>query len=192
MRWLERIRGWAAFEWLTLAGVLAFVALPFTCLRRATRAGVVELRFWVGGDAKWQEPYRRALDDFEAAHPGIRVRLEQVPGDLGRKYLSAMQAGNCADVLNLHWTVVPSFAAKGALVPLDELCRADRYDLDGFFSTMLDAYRYRSKLYGLPFQGSTYMIFYNKDLFDAARVAYPNENWTWDDFLAGSVRRAPC
>lgn len=186
MRWLGKIRGWGAFEWGTLFVVLVLVAIPFSCSRRGARTDVVELRFWVGGDAKWQVPVRRAMDDFEAQHPKIRVKIEQVVGDIGRKYLAAMQAGNCADVLNLHWTVVPSFAAKGALVPLDDLCRADQYDLTGFFSTMLEAYKYRGQLHGLPFQGSTYMIFYNKDLFDAAGLGYPNENWTRDDFLAAA------
>jgi len=41
--------------------------------------------------------------------------------------------------------------------------------------------KYNGKTYGLPRDLSDVMLYYNKDLFDAAGVAYPNDNWTWDD-----------
>ena len=187
-RIMEPFRTWTTFEWLALTGALALVLLPFCCTRRAARSDAVELRFWVGTDPAQNEKGRRAMDEFEAAHPGIRVKLEQYGGDRADKYLAAMQAGKCADVIWVHWSVLPSFAAKGALAPLDEFCRADRFDLDDFFSTMLEAYRYKGMLYALPHQGSTQMLVYNKDLFDAAGLAYPNENWTREDFLAAALK----
>ena len=182
------IRGRAAPEWLALASLAALGLLPLSCTRRVPQSDTVELRFWYGDDVLRQERTQQSIADFEAGHPGIKVRLEQVGGDIGKKYLSAMQAGNCADVLWIHWTQLPAYAAKGALVPLDELCRADRFDLDDFFSTMLEAYRYKGRLFALPHQGSTQMLVYNKDLFDAAGLAYPDETWTREDFLAAAQK----
>ncbi len=39
------------------------------------------------------------------------------------------------------------------------------------------------KIYGFPRDNDTTVLYYNKDLFDDAGVAYPDETWTWDEFL---------
>ena len=40
----------------------------------------------------------------------------------------------------------------------------------------------------LPEKGSTQLLFYNKTLFDAAGVAYPDDTWTFDDVVAAGER----
>jgi multiple sugar transport system substrate-binding protein len=59
---------------------------------------------------------------------------------------------------------------------------------------MLNRFTYQGQLWGLPSEGTTYVIEYNKDLFDAAGVDYPTvdptdlgEVWTTDDFLEIAV-----
>jgi multiple sugar transport system permease protein len=188
MALLDKLRDWSSFEWLTLAFVVALVALPFLCERRSPESGVAELRIWTAADPEAFRKARKAADEYEVAHPGVKLRLEQVAGDMAQKYLSAMQAGNCADVFWLHWSMLPSYAAKGTLLPLDEFVKADRFDLDDFFSTMVEAYRYKGRLYALPHQGSTQMLIYNKDLFDKAGLKYPDANWTRDDFLEAAKK----
>ncbi len=36
-------------------------------------------------------------------------------------------------------------------------------------------------MYGVPKDKDTVCLVYNKEMFDAAGVAYPDESWTWDD-----------
>jgi len=55
----------------------------------------------------------------------VRVKLETPPGSRLDKYLAAMQAGSCADVIWVHWRDMPALAAKKVLEPLEELCRQD-------------------------------------------------------------------
>ena len=44
--------------------------------------------------------------------------------------------------------------------------------------------KWKGHLYALPYDFSNMAIYYNKKMFDAAKVAYPtNDNWKWDDLL---------
>ena len=53
-------------------------------------------------------------------------------------------------------------------------------------SGLIDPYRWgeNQDLYAGPVNWDTVAVYYNKDLFDAAGVAYPTAEWTWDDFAA--------
>jgi multiple sugar transport system substrate-binding protein len=44
-------------------------------------------------------------------------------------------------------------------------------------------YRYNDKQYEIPYDHGRIIMGYNKDLFDAEGLAYPAEDWTWDQFL---------
>ena len=42
--------------------------------------------------------------------------------------------------------------------------------------------------YGFPQGFATEIMYYNKDMFDAAGVAYPTDDWTWDDYTAAAEK----
>ena len=44
------------------------------------------------------------------------------------------------------------------------------------------AYEIDGKTYGVPYRQDSWVLYYNKDLFDKAKVAYPDGSWTWDDY----------
>ncbi len=54
-------------------------------------------------------------------------------------------------------------------------------DLGDFYPQALAPYRRQGALWGLPVEVNAYLLFYNQTLFDAAGVAYPTADWTWDD-----------
>ena len=125
---------------------------------------------------------------FEAQHPGLRVEIINEPGDRAMDKLQAMiAAGNPPDVMSIHGAFFIPLAAKGALLDLDPLIAQDQeFDLEDFYPELVELCRYEGRLYSLPRYTSVYVLFYNKDLFDAAGVHYPDETWTWDDYLAAA------
>lgn len=125
---------------------------------------------------------------FEAAHPNLRVEVINEPGDRAMDKLQTMiAAGNPPDVMSIHGAFFTPLAANGALLHLDPLIRDDSaFDIDEFYPGLADQCRYHGKLYSLPRYTSVYVLFYNKDLFDAAGLTYPDETWTWDDYLAAA------
>ena len=141
----------------------------------------------------WTRPSELAVNQnlcaqFEAEHPSIRVEIINEPGDRAMDKLQAMiAAGNPPDVMSIHGAFFIPLAAKGALLDLDPLIRADAgFDLGDFYPELVELCRYQGRLYSLPRYTSVYVLFYNKDLLDAAGVSYPDESWTWDDYLAAA------
>jgi len=127
---------------------------------------------------------------FEAGHLNIRVEIINEPGDRAMDKLQAMiAAGNPPDVMSIHGAFFIPLAANRALMELDPLIREDpEFDLEDFYASLVEQCRYQGRLYSLPRYTSVYVLFYNKDLFDAAGVRYPDESWTWDDYLAAARR----
>ena len=141
----------------------------------------------------WTRPAELAANQnlcaqFESQHPDLRVEIINEPGDRAMDKLQAMvAAGNPPDVMSIHGAFFIPLAAKAALLDLDPLIRSDSgFDLDDFYPDLVRLCRYNAKLYSLPRYTSVYVLFYNKDLFDAAGLSYPDEKWTWDDYLAAA------
>ncbi|MDI7277473.1 MAG: sugar ABC transporter substrate-binding protein [Anaerolineae bacterium] len=117
------------------------------------------------------------IPQFEALNPGITVQFEPATGDWGQKTTAAMAAGTAPDVLlgSGQWMEAGQFLALENDVPADDL--ADFYEAQ-VMRLSLDGH-----LYMLPKYVSTTVLAYNKDLCDAAGVSYPDESWSWAEFL---------
>jgi multiple sugar transport system substrate-binding protein len=111
--------------------------------------------------------------------------LEAIAGrDYYTRILTQIAADRAPDVMNIGDDAVPSFAERGAFLPLDE-CLADiGFDTSVYLPGLLDPGIVDGQLYFLPKDYSTLAVYYNKTIFDEAGVAYPEDGWTWDDLLS--------
>lgn len=141
----------------------------------------------------WTRPGELAINqdlcaEFEVAHPGVRVEIINEPGDRAMDKLQTMvAAGNPPDVMSIHGAYFVPLAANGALLDLGPLIAEDaEFDLEDFYPELVELCRYDGGLYSLPRYTSVYVLFYNKDLFDRAGMGYPDDTWTWDDYLAAA------
>ena len=147
------------------------------------------LVIWVRGSPEQTAIYRSSLEDYLAAHPDARWRMEVIPSRaILQKFLTGIDAGHAPDVVNLHWSQTPPAASTGRLIPLDSLLVRDGIDPTAFYPIGLQAYRYRGALYGMPIKGATVCGFYNRDLFDRYGVEYPTADWTWEEMLGKAKR----
>lgn len=127
---------------------------------------------------------------FEQKNPGIKVKYELASfNDYFTKLQSQIAGGNPPDTFELNYENFVSYAAKGALLKLDEMIQADQnFDLSSLNQQAYEAFRYDDKQYGMVESFSNVVLFYNKDLFDAAGVSYPEPSWTWKDELQAAQR----
>jgi len=151
-----------------------------------------------GGPSKitlftWTLPGELAVNQelcrqFEAKQENLEVEIINEPGLRAMDKLQTMvAAGNPPDVMSIHGAYFVPMAAAGALLDLEPLVAEDEeFDLSDFYSQLVDQCRYQGRLYSLPRYTSVYVLFYNKDLFDAAGLDYPDDKWTWDDYLAAA------
>ena len=147
----------------------------------------VEIVIGLGGDIAEAEIRKAQVELYLKDHPNVTVTYM----DLGangnerqQKILSLISTGEAPDIQYLN--DVQNFASRGVLLPLDELIERDNYDLGMFFENLLEPLYYDGKLYALPQEVSPGVIYYNKDLFDAAGHPYPTDDWDMDDFIAAA------
>jgi multiple sugar transport system substrate-binding protein len=176
------------------ATVLAVVMAGATLLGMLAPAGAQEepsgeVTFGFWGDAAEVSAYEAIVAAFEERHPGVNVQIEHVPNatDFYARLATGYAAGLAPDVFLINYRRYGQFAARGALTPVGPLLASSEVIAEeDYFSQPLEAFRFGGELMCLPQNLSSLVVYYNRDLFDAAGVPYPKAGWTWADFLAAA------
>lgn len=118
------------------------------------------------------------IDQFNETHTDIQVSLEAYGSDYDTKITAGMGAKDAPDVMYM-WNY-PTY--KDALEPLDSYIEQEGGSFkDNFYETLWNYNSADEQILGLPVGYTTHVVYYNKDLFDAAGVPYPQDGWTWED-----------
>lgn len=154
----------------------------------AASGDAVELHY-----AYWQDTLGDYLNEckanFEAANPGVTVVLEPTAwGEYWTKLETAATGGAVADVFQMNGPNVGKYASAGVIVPIDDLLASSDLDLKNYPEAMNNLYTVDGHQYGIAIDYDTIGLWYNKELFDAAGVEYPSEDWTWDDMVAAAEK----
>jgi multiple sugar transport system substrate-binding protein len=135
--------------------------------------------------------YQSLIDRFTES-TGAKVTFEVTTSDeYNQKMLANKAAGDMPDIFYVGPEAVASYVDDGFVQPLDNL--VDTSVVNDLWGSVGNAYRYDGKvagtgegsLYCLPKDFSTFAFAYNKDIFDAAGVAYPDpaNPYTWEEFV---------
>ena len=112
--------------------------------------------------------------DFEAANPGVKVNVDVSDWDSYWTKLKTLLAANTPpDVFAMDAPLYPDYQSRGVLLNLQPYIDKNPGMLDGLFPNTLEAYKTPQGYFGLPRDFQTIVVFYNKDMFDKAGVAYP-------------------
>lgn len=156
--------------------------LPLPHATTATTPVIIKLSGW-GADPTEQKLLKQVLKDFEAQHPGIRVKYEVI-ADQYMDVIKTRLIGEAApDVFYLDAFEAPFLMSQNVLEPLDAYINPE-FDLADFEETILNSFKYDNYIYGLPKDFSTLTLFYNKQAFAAAGLTSPPT--TWDELRAYS------
>ena len=149
-----------------------------------------ELTMWVW-DANWAKIINASIADWEVKYcQGAKVNLQVQPWDDYWKLLrQGVTDGNLPDVFNMTQDRFLYYATNDALLDLQPLWDTVGVDTQIWQPAMTQTYRWgeNDDLYAGPVNWDTVAIYYNKDLFDAAALSYPESDWTWDDFAADAA-----
>ena len=169
--------------------VLLFALLSFIILTACQPAASGNISFMVFGDPAELAAYQTLTDSFQQKYPDIQVELIQIPGQSNyRKRLAAdLVAGTPADVVLINYRRYAAFANTGALESLGKYLEKSKLIQEAdFYPESIKPYKWNGELMCIPQNISSLVVYYNKDLFDAAGVSYPADDWTWLDFLSAA------
>lgn len=137
--------------------------------------------------AIWSEPARawiqEVIDEYEARNPNVTIELTVTPwGNYWSQLQTSLGGGGGPD---LFWMNGPNFyryASMGLLKDITPFIGKDGLDMDTYEKLLVRMYSYEGRNLAIPsYLDPTVGLFYNKELFDKAGLAYPDSSWTWED-----------
>ena len=127
------------------------------------------------------------VENYKSIYPHVNLEYIKIPwGDYLVKILTSMAGGSPGDVMYNHPQTTADFAAKGALMPLNEFIKADStFDVEDFNVGLIEANTIGGKIYSLPTFSGPLMWAYNRDLIEPLGLGDPWElaqkgEWTID------------
>lgn len=142
--------------------------------------GTLKVSMW---DLSADAIFSSVIKAFEDANPGVTIEPIDIPSaDYGTKLSVMLNGGSDVDVF---WvkdadTIYP-IANRGQMADMSSYIARDGLDLDIYNGQAKD-FNIGGKQIGMPFRTDYYVLFYNKDIFDAAGVEYPSNDMTWTQF----------
>lgn len=126
------------------------------------------------------------IQKFQEDNPNIKVDVIEIDSASYTQKLSIMlNGGSEIDVIQIKDAdLTKSFYDKGQIKDLNPLVKRDNYDLAIYNGLNKNFTMADGALVGMPMRSDWYIMYYNKDVFDKAGVAYPSNDWTWADFEA--------
>ena len=193
---------------LALAALMLFAVLPLAaCHGSAGMAEFavpgefdtskdIEITFWAKNDTNVTQVniYKKAISDFEAAYPNIRVNL-RLYTDYGKIYndvITNISTGTTPNVCITYPDHIATYiTGQNVVVPLEELMADERYGLGGselrfdaptkeeMIPKFLSEGVVSGRQYALPFMRSTEACYVNKTMLESMGYELP-EKLTWD------------
>lgn len=132
-----------------------------------------EISFWHSMGGVNGEAITALVDKFNGENElGIKVVAEyQGEYDDSLNKLKSAQMGNMgADLVQIYDIGTRFMIDSGWIVPMQDMIDADSYDVSALEENLLAYYSIDEQLYSMPFNSSTPLMYYNKDMFEAAGI----------------------
>lgn len=164
----------------------AALLLATTIVTFAQEPVTIRLSTWAGVDEAAE--LQVLLDEINASQSEYQIVHEPIPSDYYTQVQTQLAGGTGADLFWIDQNNM-ALASEGVFLPVDE-CEAvanaepqTAGDLNDYYPGILAVNRFEDHIYGLPWIAQPVVTYFNRGLFDAAGVEYPQEGWTWDDFM---------
>lgn len=172
-----------------IVSVLFFIL----CVAAFPGAAKEKVVVWHSLDQLHGEPmFNELADQYRAAHPDIELEIINQGGYVEslEKLQVAYAGGASPNIAMTEQTRSAGLFYAGALLSIDDFIKGPNgTNITDFSPTMLGAVTYDKKLYGLPYNTSTPLLYYNKDLFQKSGLQGTAPK-TWKDILTFSKKIA--
>lgn len=142
----------------------------------------VTLRLGVAMTPPELESFEAGLDRIREEHPNWDIQLEQTPQESVVEKINTQIAGDqLPDVVQIQGLFAQPWIRQGVFEDLTERAGEAGFDVDDFWPEAREQFRFEEKLYGIPNIVAPDIVYINKVLFNEAGLAYPTDDWTFED-----------
>ncbi len=162
-----------------LSILLATCLLLSLFIPLATAEEKVALTFLIW-DKNQQAGMQAIADAYTEKNSNVTIDVQVTPWNEYWTKLQAAAEGNALpDVFWMHANQFFVYAQAGVLLDISPA----EVDYSPYPAGITEMYNYEGKQLAVPKDYDTIALAYNKEIFDNAGVAYPDETWTWDTLL---------
>lgn len=148
-------------------------------------------------DAAEQAVYQALADQANQALASKNIKVVYDPGvnqGYEDKLKVEMASGSAPDIVWIPGASTADYAGAGQILDIKPYIDKDSsFKLSDFYDQPIQELTNNGKIYGLPRDISTMVVYYNEDLFKAAGLPTPKElsaqgKWNWDALLASAQK----
>ncbi len=141
--------------------------------------------FWYSLGGKIAETTRKLVDEFNATHPNIQVQAVYQGGydDAINKLKTAIQTKSTPHVMQVYDIGTKFMIDSKSIVPMQKWIDRDKVDISTFEPNILAYYTVNDQLYSMPFNISTPLLYYNKNMFKEAGLDPEKPPHTFDEVV---------
>jgi sn-glycerol 3-phosphate transport system substrate-binding protein len=164
--------------------IAGFLAATLLLAWPAGALAEVKITLWHAmGGARYEAITKSIAEGFNKANPG--VVLEPVYAgkyaEVLTKAIAAIRAGNPPHIVQVYEVGTQSMLDSGAIVPVTDLIKPGEVKWEDYFAPILNYYTVGGKLHSMPFNSSTAILYYNKDVFTKAGLNPDKAPATYQD-----------
>jgi multiple sugar transport system substrate-binding protein len=138
------------------------------------------ISYSIWGDPAEIKNQQAVVDAFHAANPKITVKVTVSDWDTyWSKLQTGIAGGDAPDVFAMDGPLFPDYQGRDVLLDLKPYIDRSGYDLTQLADQAVADFTTPSGQFGLPRDLNVIGLFYNKKMFDAAGVPYPDDTWDW-------------
>lgn len=164
--------------------LLMIVVLLLSMTAAAQDPVTIRISTWAGaGEAA---ELQVLIDEVNASQSDYQIVHEPIPSDYYTQVKTQLAGGTGADLFWMDQNNM-ALAADGVFMAIDDCVAGSPAgsagDLSDYYPGILAVNQFEGATYGLPWIAQPVVTYFNRGLFDAAGLDYPEHGWTWDDFM---------
>ncbi|GAB2701431.1 ABC transporter substrate-binding protein [Paenibacillus thermoaerophilus] len=149
----------------------------------------IRLSTWAGADEA--KELQAILDKLNAKSTRYEIVQDSNPAEYDTRLITQLSGDSGPDLFWISAQRAAQFSAEGALLDITDRLKGSSHPAgktDDYYESSLQPFTHNGKIYGLPWLQQPVMMYVNKSLFDKAGIKYPDETWTWDQFLDAATK----
>ena len=174
-----------------IASLVLAITLLLSLAGCGASDGKTHLKFQIW-DVAQRDSMQAICDAYTAKNPDVVIEVQVTSwNEYWTKLEAAAESNTMPDIFWMHTNQILYYSDFGMLADVTDLyndVEADYYQNHFSEISIGNAQGSNGRMYGVPKDKDNIFLVYNKEMFDAAGVAYPDENWTWDDLTSASAQ----
>lgn len=154
-------------------------------------SAAVTLTWWTGQTEEAEKVAEKLADEYHAAHPNVTIKTSAgapTTDDLLTKLSAGFTGGSYPDISYAFGNWAGDLGASGKTQDLTSYVNDPSFAWTEMPAAARQVATVNGKVIGVPALVDNLALIYNTKLFDAAGLAHPTDQWSWDDFRAAAKK----